>query len=185
MNLVPQLHQVSLGSEQAFRQIVQQFGDRLFQFAFQMVKNREDAQEIISDVFLKVWQLRRQLPPAEKFVFYLYKATKNTGLNYLKKSRRKKNVETELYHISPVHHADKTPEDYIISEENLKHIRLAINTLPPRCRQIFLLIKEDQLSYKQTAELLDISEATVNVQITIALKKINDALKPRLPEIYS
>ncbi len=185
MNLGPQLLQISLGNEKAFRQIVHQFGDRLFQFAFQMVSNREDAQEIISDVFLKVWQLRQQLPPADRFVYYLYKAVKNTGLNYLKKNNRNKAIATDLYQVAPSLNASQTPEDYIISEENLNHIRNAINGLPPRCRQIFLLIKEDQLSYKQTAELLDISEATVNVQITIALKKINTALIPSLQKIYS
>ena len=185
VNLSIQLQHLSAGNEKVFRQIVHQFGDKLFQFAFQMVQNREDAQEIISDVFLKVWQLRGQLPASDRFVFYLYKAVKNTGINYLKKSNRKRSMEAEWYHVTPVLDRNLTPEDHIISAENLHCIQQAINALPPRCRQIFLLIKEDRLSYRQTAELLDISEATVNVQITIALKKISSALKPTLQSIYS
>lgn len=185
MTLSQKLQHISDGDEEAFRQLVTQFSDRLFQFALQIVKNREDAEEVISDVFLKVWLLRARLPHADRLIFYLYKAVKNTGLNYLKKSNRKRILEEDLYYVRTSAQVTHTPENHIISEENVACIREAINQLPPRCRQIFILIKVDRLSYKQTAELLDISEATINVQMSIAFKKLNASLTSVLPEIFS
>lgn len=136
-----------------------------------------DAEEIISDVFLKVWRLRQQLPTADKFPFYLYRAVKYTALNYVKKKNRKREIEG-AYHIQAKEFATQTPEDVVISKENLRFINEAVNALPLRCRQVFMLVKEDRLSYAQVAELLDISPATVNVQMTIAMKKLWQILDP-------
>jgi RNA polymerase sigma-70 factor (ECF subfamily) len=65
----------------------------------------------------------------------------------------------------------------MITREMNQKLRAAINDLPPRCKLIFTLVKEDGLSYKQTAQLLNISESTVENQISIALKKISGAIK--------
>lgn len=177
------LNLISLGDEQAFRRLVCFFADRLYQFALSLVKSPQDAEEIVSDVFLKVWQLRKQLPAdANEFLYYLYKAVKNTSLNYLKKKNRKKEIETTFCVINAVKEAGQSPEEMIICKENLAHIQHAVNSLPSRCRQIFLMVKEDNLSYQQVAALLDISPATVNVQITIAIKKIWKTLSLSLQE---
>lgn len=173
--LSEKLKKVAEGNEKAFRQVVRLYYDRLYQFAFGIIKNSEDAEEAIYDVFFKVWQLREQLPAERSFTSYLYKAVKNTSLNYLKKKHRKEEVES-IYKIEPGDIGLQSPEELIISEETLKHIRKAINTLPLRCRQIFILVKEDGLSYREVAELLEISPATVNVQMTIAVKKLWKAL---------
>ncbi len=165
------LRHISNGNERAFRRLVHLYYDRLYQFAFSIVKNREDVEEIIHDVFLKIWRLRENLPESDKFTAYLYRAVKNTSLNYLKKNNKKEEVE-RIYKLNPELKSLRTPEDLVISEETLSCIKEAINALPLRCRKIFTLVKEDGLSYRQAAELLDISPATVNVQMTIALKKL-------------
>lgn len=178
------LYKISTGNEDAFRQLVQDYSDRLFQFAFSLMKNSEDAEEIIYDVFLKVWQLREQLPEGDQFLFYLYRAVKNTSLNYLKKRNKTKKTES-AYYLEAVKECLQTPEDIVISNENVAQIKQVVNALPPRCRQIFILVKEDDLSYRQVAELLDISPATVNVQMSIAIRKIWQALDPARQEFLS
>lgn len=182
--LPEQLYQISSGDEGAFRQMVHLFGDKLYQFAFSIVKNREDAEEIISDVFLKVWQLRQDLPECEYFTFYLYRAVKHTSLNYLHKTRRKKESEL-MFFLEARKSCCQSPEDIIISNENLSAIQQAVNALPARCRQIFILVKEDCLTYQQVAELLGISPATVNVQMTIAVKKMWFSLNPSVQRSHS
>lgn len=182
--LPQELYYISLGDEQAFRRVVQHFGNRLYQFAISIVKNSQDGEEIISDVFLKIWQLREHLPDSQQFSFYLYRAVKHTALNYLKRKNRKKEVEVAFY-VDAVKEIAQTPEDLVISKENIANIRLAINTLPTRCRQIFVLVKEDGLSYQEVAELLDISPATVNVQMTIAVKKLWQTLDLALQGSHS
>lgn len=182
--LPEQLYRISSGDEDAFRQMVHLFGDRLYHFAFSIVKNREDAEEIISDVFLKIWQLRQQLPESESFNFYLYRAVKHTSLNYLSKTRKKRESEI-MFFLEASKSCCQSPEDIIISSENLSAIQKAINSLPTRCRQIFVLIKEDELTYQQVAELLNISPATVNVQMTIAVKKMWNTLNPEVQRSHS
>jgi RNA polymerase sigma-70 factor (ECF subfamily) len=183
-SLPEQLCYLSQGDESAFRWIVNHFGDRLYQFALGMVKSHHDAEEVVSDVFLKIWQLRKHLPDSEQFLFYLYRAVKHTSLNYLKKKNRKSEIEG-LYTIGAAENNIRTPEDMVISKENIANIQDAINALPARCRQIFVLVKEDDLSYRQVAELLDISPATVNVQMTIAMKKLWQALDIALQRSHS
>lgn len=180
-SLTPLLRAISNGDEHAFRQVMHRFGDRLYQFALGIVKTPQDAEEIVSDVFLKIWHLRKQLPESEQFPFYLYRAVKHTSLNYLKKKTRKKEVEA-AYTLQAVPYLSRTPEEMVISKENLLQINQAINDLPLRCRQVFILVKEDRLSYRQVAELLDISTATVNAQMTIAVKKIWHSLDAALQE---
>lgn len=173
--LSQQLYYLSLGDEQAFRRVVQQFGDRLYQFARRMVEDPQDAEEIVSDVFFKIWQLREHLPEYNQFSFYLYRAVKHTALNYLKKQYRKKDTEW-MFRIEVNRDFTQNPEEMVISKENLSNIQQAIDALPSRCRQIFVLVKEDGLSYREVAELLDISPATVNVQMTLAVKRLWQAL---------
>lgn len=183
-SLSQELYYVSLGDEQAFRRVVRYFGDRGYQFALSLVRSPQDAEEVIADVFLKIWQLRDHLPDASQFPFYLYRAVKHTSINYLKKRSRKKEVEAAFYIDAQKTH-DGSPEDMVISKENMNNIQLAINTLPARCRQIFLLVKEDGLSYQEVAELLDISPATVNVQMTIAIRKLWQTLDLSLQRSHS
>lgn len=183
-SLPQQLNLIACGDESAFRTLMRAYGDRLYQFALSMVKNTMDAEEIISDVFMKVWKLKKNLPEADKFSFYLYSAVKHTALNYLKRKNRKKEME-DMYFIHVKENNTQTPEDIIISRENLGFIGRAVNSLPMKCRQIFLLVKEDHLSYQQVAELLDISPATVNVQMTIAVKKLWIVLDPTRQNTHS
>lgn len=183
-SLSQELYYISLGDEQAFRRVVLHFGDRLAHFAFAIIRNVPDSEEIVSDVFVKIWQLREHLPDASQFTFYLYRAVKHTSLNYLKKRTRKREVEVNFY-VEAVKTYNRTPEDMVISKENMENINMAINALPTRCRQVFMLVKEEGLSYQQVAELLDISPATVNVQMTIAVRKLWQTLDLTLQSSHS
>lgn len=167
------------GDIASFKQLMKAYSASLQYFACSIVCNQEEAEEIVADVFIKVWQQRQQLPSPENIKFYLFKAVKNTALNYLKSNGRRI-THHAAWEVQVHRHDSKSPEDIMISKEQVVLIRAAIQSLPPRCRQIFVLVKEDGLTYEQVAVLLDLSKATVNVQMTIALKKIWTALDPAL-----
>lgn len=171
------------GDIRSFKCMMNEFGSSLHYFADSIVGNLQEAEEIVSDVFIKIWQQRENLPPPDNIKFYLFKAVKNTSLNYLKsKGRRAANLAAwELQ----VNLREQNPEEIMISKEDVTSIRSVIGQLPPRCRQIFILVKEDGLTYEQVAHLLDISKATVNVQMTLALKKIWGALNTALKVSHS
>jgi RNA polymerase sigma-70 factor (ECF subfamily) len=152
---------------------------RLFQFAFTFVQNREQAEEIVNDVFLRLWQNRSRISQIENISVYLYVAVKNTAANYLRQSKPRDLEAVHHFYLSP------DPEQILITDELRKKIAAAIDGLPARCKLIFKLVKEDGLSAAEVAAILDISYKTVTTQLTIALKKLEEALRPSLPKNFS
>lgn len=172
------------GDMGTFKLLMKTFGPPLHYFAGTIVDNRQEAEEIVADVFIRVWQQRESLPPPHNIKFYLFKAVKNTALNYLK-GKGRRSMHEAAWEVTVSHRQARSPEDILISKEDIRSIQAIIGSLPPRCRQIFILVKEEGLSYEEVAQLLDISKATVNVQITLAMKKIWGALSPALRVSHS
>ncbi len=172
---------------QAYKQLFVIFQPSLLQFATSMLGSLEVAEEIVSDVFIKIWEKRQQLDKVENLQYYLFTAVKNRALNYLndKKKNFTTNIDNSPVELKSIYH---DPEQKMISAETINEIQRTINQLPPRCQLIFKLIKEDGLKYKEVAELLHISIKTVENQMTLALKKIITVFKSRnksLAEIFS
>lgn len=159
----------------AYRQLCDTFYQRLYRTAYAFLKSKEPAEEIVSDVFIKVWQLRAKLQEVENLSVYLYTVTKNLCLKYI--TRQYKNPVTSLDIMHFETSIDfNTPEDICISADIIKKIRMALDELPPKCRLILQLVKEDGLRYKEVAEILHVSEHTVRNQVAIAVKKLGKAL---------
>lgn len=168
------------GDESALKELYDAYSNMLFHFAFAIVHSKESAEEIIGDVFIKVWQKHLRIAEIENIHNYLFTITKNICCNYLQKHRRKKNLCLEELSL-PYYYINTSPETLLITSETLQRINQAINELPPKCRIIFKLIKEDGLKYKEVAELLDLQLKTVENQMGIALKKMHDAVETLLP----
>ncbi|MBL0134946.1 MAG: RNA polymerase sigma-70 factor [Chitinophagaceae bacterium] len=168
--------------ESAYKELFLVYYKPLQQFAFSFIKSQELAEEIVSDVFLKIWEKRAELEAIGNLKVYLYVSIKNTALKYLLKQKRQVaisldelDIELESFHW--------TPEELILTAEMMKKIEEAINDLPPRCKIIFKLIKEDQLRYKEVAEILNVSVKTIDSQLAIALKKISKAIQLDLERV--
>ncbi len=171
------LQQMSGGSQPAFREMYVHFYRRLFRFAFAIVKVRELAEEIVEDVFVRFWQNHKTAGAIQNLRIYLYTATKNTALNYLSQKARESMTEPfDHIHIE-LNGSAATPEQILITEEMFKKIRTAVESLPPRCKMIFKLVREDGLKYKEIAEVLNISVNTIDAQMAIAVKRISAALQ--------
>lgn len=159
----------------SYRELCDLFYHRLHRTACTFVKSKEPAEEIVSDVFIKVWQMRARLLEIENLPVYLYTVTKNLCLKYI--TRQYKSPVTSLDNMHFETSIDfNTPEEICISSDIVKKIRMALDELPPKCRLILQLVKEDGLRYKEVAEILHISEHTVRNQVTIAVKKLGKAL---------
>jgi RNA polymerase sigma-70 factor (family 1) len=159
----------------SYKELCDLFYHRLHRTAFAFIKSKEPAEEIVSDVFIKVWQMRAKLLEIENLRVYLYTVTKNLCLKYI--ARQYKNPVTSLDIMQLETNIDfNTPEEICISSDIIKKIRTALDELPPKCRLILQLVKEDGLRYKEVAEILHISELTVRNQVAIAIKKLCKAL---------
>jgi RNA polymerase sigma-70 factor (family 1) len=161
--------------EMAFNQLYKQNVVKLFQFAYSFVKEKEIAEEIVNDVFLKVWLDRAKLDTIRNLAVYLYVAVKNASLNYLNRISSKRTSflisyeqSFELFVVQP------NPEQLLIGKEMKVSLEQAVNQLPPRCRVIFKMIREDNLSANEVAQILEISHKTVFAQLSIAIKKIEE-----------
>jgi len=172
--------QLASNNEIALKALHDAFADKLFHFAYAIVHSKEIAEEIIEDVFIKVWQKRSHIATIENLTFYLFITTKNIACNYLHKYRRKKNIPLDELSL-PYYYINISPEDLLITSETLQGINKAINELPPQCRIIFKLIKEDGLKYKDVAALLNLNIKTVENQMGIALKKLYASIEILLP----
>jgi RNA polymerase sigma-70 factor (family 1) len=161
--------------QRAYRELFTEFYSCLHRFALGFVKSKQTAEEIVSDVFIKIWEKRKGLEKVANLKLYLYVATRNTSLNYLEKQKQ---TEPFLRDFTGTEEksADLNPEQLMITAEMLTRIHQAIDHLPPKCKMVFKLIKEDGLKYKEAAEILQISVKTVENQLAIALQKIGLAV---------
>jgi RNA polymerase sigma-70 factor (family 1) len=166
--------------ESAFGALFKGYYPRLLSFAEAILKNRECAEEAVEDVFLKLWENRKVLPAIRNLNYYLLVSVKHRALDYLEKIKKQAvlSLDEVAFEIGEI---AINPETALISAESIRIIRSVINDLPPRCRLIFHLVKEDGLKYRETAELLNISVKTVETQMSLALSKIGDVLQTRLP----
>ncbi|HEY4936311.1 MAG TPA: RNA polymerase sigma-70 factor [Puia sp.] len=171
---------LSAGDQIALKALYDRYSSKLFQLAFAIVRSKEMAEEVVEDVFIKVWKKRIQLGRIENFTFYLYVMTKNCSRDYLRKYGNKKSINLDEVAL-PFYRVDATPEDLMITEEVINQINKAINELPTKCRLIFKLVKEDGLKYREVAELLHLNRKTVENQVGIALKKIHSVVNKSLP----
>ena len=163
--------QIESGNQEAFRQVYHYFYKRLLQFALVLTKNKEAAEELVEDVFIKFWKNRKNVANIQNLKIYLYTATKNTCLNFL--SSKANESITKPFDAINIELSDSIcPEQLLIYQETFTRIKKAIETLPPKCKIIFKLIREDGLKYKEVAEILNLSPHTVDAQMTIAIRRI-------------
>ncbi len=174
------LQLVAEGDQNAFRQVYLHYYKRLFQFALSIVKTKESAEEVVEDVFVRIWQQRSDMVKVRNLRVYLYTAAKNTALNYLSQ-KAKLSIVQPFDHIDiEMGASDISPEQILITAEMYRKIQAAVEDLPPRCKMIFKLVREDGLRYKEIAEILNISVNTIDAQMAIAVKRISAALEVEL-----
>lgn len=170
-------HRVGRFDDQhAYRELYTALYGCLFGFAKSIVTSRETAEEIVSDVFIRLWERRRELEKIGNLKVYLYVAARNTAFNYLDKQKRSPtnsidDVDAEFISI----YFD--PEQLLVTADMLALIQRAIENLPPKCKLIFKLVKEDGLKYREVAEILSLSVKTVENQLAIALEKIGSSVR--------
>jgi RNA polymerase sigma-70 factor (ECF subfamily) len=174
-------HKLSLNDENALAELYHYYSKRLIQFAKSIVHTNELAEEIVEDVFIKLWRNRVSICNIKNLNVYLYIAIKNTSLNTLsQKAKQLVSAPFDFLNIELENELDN-PDDLMITAEMMRKMHCVIDSLPPRCKMIFKLVREDGLKYKEVAEILNISVNTIDAQIAIAVKKICTALEIKKP----
>lgn len=161
-------------SQTALRKFYDLCFDRFFRIAYYYLKTEEWAQEVVLDVFMKIWERRESLHTIANLEDYFFVTVKNASLNYLEKEQRRKNITEEISETPP--DQEYSPEETLISEELFAHYVKALDRLPEKCREIFIRIREEKQSYAQVAGELKISTNTVDAQLQKAVTRLRDML---------
>ena len=135
-----------LDDQKSFKELYELQFFRLYQFAYSFLDSKESAEEVVNDVFLRVWEKRKTLDTINNINVYLYVAVKNASLNHLRKNNPRFNLsldDVSVHHIQIV----ANPESIMISGEMKLAIHRAIESLPPKCKLIFSNNPDNPLSW--------------------------------------
>lgn len=161
-------------SESNFRRFYYLCYDRFFRIAYYYAQNESWSQEIVLDAFMKLWEKRDSLHLIASIEDYCFVLVKNTALNYIEKEERRGSHFANLQ-VEP-EEQNHSPEEELISEELFARYVKALDTLPQRCREVFIAVKEERKSYAQVAEEMNISTKTVDAQLQKAIGKLKEVL---------
>ncbi|MDR1380839.1 MAG: RNA polymerase sigma-70 factor [Tannerella sp.] len=172
------LEKIVRGDEHALRQLFDMFSHKLFHLAYSYLQSREVAEEVVLDVFTAIWNKRNSLAHVKNIESYLYISAKNQALQYIRRKPIPDENLLSLYEIELISE-DSTPEHILLGKEYELIIQEAIDTLPPKCKEVFRLHLSDNLKNREIAKLLSISEKTVSDHLTLAYKRISSYVKKR------
>jgi RNA polymerase sigma-70 factor, ECF subfamily len=147
--------------------------------AYRFIRSRQAAEDIVSNVFRRLWLHRSGWEPRGRIQIYLFSATRNESLNLIRQLRRERGLEERL--VAEAAPAISVPEpaadQTLVTRELASAVERASAELPPRCREVFRLRWREGLAYKEIAERMRISVKTVEMQMTRALKAIRERVR--------
>jgi len=169
MDLLTKLRE---GDEPAFIQIYNQYRSKIYTYAYQLCKSSDTAEEIVQEVFIKIWQKREQLNLELSFNAYIKKITLNHVLNHLKKVARERVLQEQIFHTIEV--SSNRTDDDMMEKELRKIYEEAIDRLPHQKKIIYKLSRVEELSHDEIALQLNISKNTVKNHMVEASRSIRD-----------
>ena len=158
---------IKQGDQIAFRHLFYQYADSLERFITYYIHDREKSQDLVLDIFTYIWENRQNFEIKLTLKAYLFQATRNKSFTYI----RDKKIPVYLEEMKGMEIVQNYDSELELQELHLL-IEEAVSLLPDKCREIFRKSREENLTNKEIAGQLHISEKTVEGQITIALKKI-------------
>lgn len=163
------IKRVAEGSEEAFATLYHSYWESCYRQAFKILQDTQQSEDIVQELFVRIWEKRRELEIVS-IGAYLQKATRNRVLNAI----RSEKTNTEFYNRLARVTAELLEENPLLFKENEQLLEHLIESLPEDCRETFRLSRKNQLSYKEIALHLNVSEKTVEKRMSKALQHIRD-----------
>ncbi len=168
------------GDQKAFERLYYNLVDHLFKVSISITSCREASEEIINDLFVKLWNIRAEKRKIRNIDAFLSISVRNRSLDFLrKKSKYSSSDLTAVEYLSSI----PNPHDGMEYDELKEKVDQAILTLPPKCKMIFELVRMYGFSYKQAADEMSVTPKTIENQLRIAVKKILEYLKKEYQSI--
>lgn len=177
-NEIDLLKLVAEGNRNAFTHIYNSYRNKIYSIAYELTESTGVSEEIVQDVFLKIWVKRETLNEVEHFRAYLFTITRNYVFAALKKIARRESLEVSAMEGTPLYHQDT--EDQIQHNEYTRILQAAIDRLPEQQRQVYNLIKKEGLKREEAAAELQLSPETVKTHLAQAMRSIRTYCLTRL-----
>lgn len=168
--------------ESAFEQVFKTYYKKLHAYVCTMLKDEAFAEEIVQQVFFKLWERADTITIGGSVAAYLYRAVHNESLNYIKHQKVKAAHQLHVAY-SMKNHTEPAPKTLQAKELEQK-IQSVLNELPEQCRTVFQMSRYEEMKYREIAETLRISIKTVENQVSKALKILRDRLTEYLPLLF-
>ncbi|MBN2485394.1 MAG: RNA polymerase sigma-70 factor [Bacteroidales bacterium] len=173
---------ISKGDKNAFDVLFRKYYTQLVRFSMGYLHDGPASEEIVQDVFVRIWENAPRIEIETSVLAYLYRSVRNQALNQIKHGHVKQKFGQQQ-----MANPDTTADDF---EEKVnvaffrKLLALAVGSLPEKCREIFEMSKFEGLTYDEIAEYLQVSVKTVENQMGIALRKLREAMLPYEKHVY-
>jgi RNA polymerase sigma-70 factor (family 1) len=177
------LYQVADGDEKAFTRLFERYSDVTYGFAIVYTKTAESAEEVVQEIFLKLWLKREKLRDIQSFPDHLFIITRNHIIDFLRKNLREKKYQQQLVrHFKEV---SFTPEQQLIFKESGEIIEKAVAMLPPQQQVIYRLRRNEDMPLDEIAFTMNLSRLTVRNHLNKALGTIRAYLQAHSRELVS
>jgi len=161
---------MSRSDREAFDQIYDRYWEKLFLFLAKVIKDEDEAKDLVQEIFVSLWIRREKLHTIHSLSAYLHTAAKYKGLTYIQANINKNNYLESLTEF--LSQADYSPDQYQAAQELEETVARKVEELPSKMRIVYSLSRTEGLSHKQISERLEISDKTVKKQINNALNQI-------------
>lgn len=176
-----------MGNEDDFNTMYSFYKPKLFTIAHSYIGNKEDAEEVVHDILIKLWEKREKLTVTSNFTGYVYRMTRNACLDYLRSKKNrlsKESTSDQQEHWLNYSALSDDASSQIISQELQSVVERAIKHLPEKCKKVFVKSRMEGMAHKEISEQMEISPKTVENHISRALRELKQVLKEYLPILF-
>lgn len=166
------------GNHKAFEELFESYFESLSRYAFSILRDSDEAQDVVQKVFYKLWDQHKELDIRTSIKSYLYRIVHNESLNFVHQRTNRAEINAEI--VSSNDDASDNVSEQLIASDLQQAIDHALEKLPPQCRKVFEMSRMEQKSYSEIAQNLAISVNTVENHISKALRQLRIELKEYL-----
>lgn len=174
---------VSDGNQRAFTDLFNLYYANLYRFVRYFLAE-SDAEDVVSEVFVALWNNRGKLLLVNNFNSYIYTMARNEAYAYLRLQNKIQNVSLDDMPVS-LSICEESAEGRIIEKEMIEVYNKAVAQLPERCKLIFLMVREEKLKYREIADILQITTGTIEQQMNQAIKRISATVEQAYPDFVT
>lgn len=171
------IEKIRAGNKEVFEDLFFEYFYDLSSFALQITKSRDRAKDIVQEVFYRLWKRRKDWTIHSSLKAYLFQSVRNEALNQIDRQQNRKNINEQFTLYSTKGSAGQTSGNEQVDQQLLDRIWNVVSKLPDRRRSVFVLHRKHGLSYKEIAQVLDISRKTVENHMGLALEDIRKELE--------